>query len=125
MSEIWTIMTATLGVPPRPDDAFTWEYLDGDGKFRSWSGTPLEFYKAFTSRQYPVGGVYLNLRVSFSAEFFFSQRIPSLLSTTLGMNIKSSTLLISWEISGGDARFFVILFWSKLRSFLADGSDGP
>ena len=60
MSEIWTIMTATLGVPPRPDDAFTWEYLDGDGKFRSWSGTPLEFYKAFTSRQYPVGGVYLN-----------------------------------------------------------------
>ena len=71
MSEIWTIMTATLGVPPRPDDAFTWEYLDGDGKFRSWSGTPLEFYKAFTSRQYPVGGVYLNLRVSFSAEFFF------------------------------------------------------
>lgn len=54
MAEIWTIMTATLGVPPRPDSKFTWDYYDKVGKPKSWTGTPREFYKAFTSKQYPV-----------------------------------------------------------------------
>lgn len=54
MAEIWTIMTATLGVPPKPDERFTWDYYDKDGKPKSWSGTPVEFYKAFSSKQYPV-----------------------------------------------------------------------
>lgn len=54
MAEIWNIMTSTLGVPPRPDSKFTWDYYDKDGKSRSWSGTPLEFYRAFSSREYPV-----------------------------------------------------------------------
>ncbi|KAI5115416.1 hypothetical protein M0805_001566 [Coniferiporia weirii] len=53
MSEVWTIMTATLGVPPRPTDRFTWDYYDKDGKPKSWSGTPVEFYKSFSSKQYP------------------------------------------------------------------------
>ena len=54
MREVWTIMTATLGVPPRPDAAFTWDYYDKDGKPHSWSGTPREFYASFASKQYPV-----------------------------------------------------------------------
>ena len=55
MSEVWAIMTATLGVPPRPDAPFTWDYYDRDGKPKSWTGTPIEFLKAFSSKQYPVG----------------------------------------------------------------------
>jgi bleomycin hydrolase len=26
MQEVYTIMSATLGVPPKPDATFTWEY---------------------------------------------------------------------------------------------------
>ncbi|KAJ6609816.1 peptidase C1B bleomycin hydrolase [Mycena sp. CBHHK59/15] len=32
MKEVYTIMTATLGVPPSPDAKFVWEYYDADGK---------------------------------------------------------------------------------------------
>ncbi|KAI6121526.1 peptidase C1B, bleomycin hydrolase [Pisolithus sp. B1] len=53
MQEVYTIMTATLGVPPKPDTPFTWEYYSEDGKYSKWEGTPLEFYKAFTTRYTP------------------------------------------------------------------------
>ncbi|EJD03401.1 peptidase C1B, bleomycin hydrolase [Fomitiporia mediterranea MF3/22] len=53
MAEVWSIMTALLGVPPMPNNRFTWDYYDKDGKPKTWSGTPLEFYKAFASKQYP------------------------------------------------------------------------
>ncbi|KAJ6499410.1 peptidase C1B bleomycin hydrolase [Mycena sanguinolenta] len=52
MKEIYTIMTATLGVPPSPEDKFTWDYYDVDGKPGSWEGTPKEFFKAFVSKPY-------------------------------------------------------------------------
>ena len=45
MGEIWTIVTATLGVPPKPDSKFTWSYYDKGGVPHTWTGTPLEFYK--------------------------------------------------------------------------------
>ncbi|KAG6813314.1 hypothetical protein H0H92_012127 [Tricholoma furcatifolium] len=54
VKEIYTILTATLGVPPSVDDKFTWEYTDADGKFGKWQGTPLEFARAFVSKPYPV-----------------------------------------------------------------------
>lgn len=54
MQDIYTIVSATLGVPPRPDISFTWEYYNDDGKYCKWEGTPIEFYRAFTTR-YPVG----------------------------------------------------------------------
>lgn len=54
MKEIYTIMTATLGVPPSPNKSFTWDYYDSDGKSGVWEGTPLEFYKTFVSKTYPV-----------------------------------------------------------------------
>jgi bleomycin hydrolase len=53
MKEIYTIMTATLGPPPNPNKAFTWDYYDSDGKPASWEGTPLEFYQSFVSKAYP------------------------------------------------------------------------
>ncbi|KLO19561.1 peptidase C1B, bleomycin hydrolase [Schizopora paradoxa] len=53
MKEVWTIMTIALGTPPNPNDKFTWDYYDKDDKPHSWTGTPIEFYKAFSSTQYP------------------------------------------------------------------------
>lgn len=50
MQEVYTIMSATLGVPPKPDVPFTWEYYTEDGKYAKWEGTPLQFYKAFTTK---------------------------------------------------------------------------
>jgi bleomycin hydrolase len=32
LGEIYTIMAATLGVPPKPDVKFTWDYYDADSK---------------------------------------------------------------------------------------------
>ncbi|CAE6445273.1 unnamed protein product [Rhizoctonia solani] len=54
MAEIWKAMSVAVGVPPRPDEKFVWDYKDKDGKVKSWEGTPREFYKAFTSKQYPA-----------------------------------------------------------------------
>jgi bleomycin hydrolase len=45
MHEIYTVMTATLGVPPMPDAKFSWDYYDKDGKAFTWEGTPKQFYK--------------------------------------------------------------------------------
>jgi bleomycin hydrolase len=59
MKEIYAVMTATLGVPPKPDDKFVWEYYNADGKPGRWEGTAVEYYKAFSSTTYPVSCVIL------------------------------------------------------------------
>jgi len=46
MYKIYTIMSASLGVPPKPDAAFIWEHYTEDGKYAKWEDT-LQFYKAF------------------------------------------------------------------------------
>jgi bleomycin hydrolase len=48
MKEIYSIMTATLGVPPSAHRKFTWDYRDKDDKPGRWIGTPVEFYKVRT-----------------------------------------------------------------------------
>lgn len=48
LQEIYGILVLSLGVPPKPDDTFTWNFHDKDGKFRSITTTPLEFYKENT-----------------------------------------------------------------------------
>jgi bleomycin hydrolase len=45
LREIHCILTLMLGPPPKPDEKFTWEYLDKDGKFHGLNLTPLEFAK--------------------------------------------------------------------------------
>ncbi|KAF8583880.1 bleomycin hydrolase [Ramaria rubella] len=54
MKEVWNVLTATLGVPPNPDDKFMWEYTDKSGVVKSWEGTPKDFYKQFSSKSYPA-----------------------------------------------------------------------
>lgn len=54
MKEVYTIMTATLGVPPMANEKFTWDYYDKDGKAGHWEGTAREFYKTFASDKYSV-----------------------------------------------------------------------
>jgi bleomycin hydrolase len=49
VAEIWKAMTAAMGVPPRPDEKFCWDYKDKDGKVKSWEGTPRDFYKVRAS----------------------------------------------------------------------------
>ena len=56
MKEVYTIMSATLGVPPLPgadgaQEAFVWDFYDKDGKPGHWEGTPREFY-AIAKGQY-------------------------------------------------------------------------
>ena len=46
MAEIYRIISVALGVPPRADEKFTWDYYDANDKVRRWEGTPIEFYKA-------------------------------------------------------------------------------
>ena len=57
MKEVYTIMSATLSVPPRAEDKFVWDYYDKDGKAGRWEGTPAQFYKAFAYDKYAVSGV--------------------------------------------------------------------
>lgn len=54
LKDVYVVMSATLGVPPKPDEEFTWEYYDKDGKPGSWTGTPKQFYKAFAYDKYSV-----------------------------------------------------------------------
>ncbi|KAK7056376.1 bleomycin hydrolase [Paramarasmius palmivorus] len=53
IKEVYTVMTATLGVPPSPDKKFVWEYYDSDGKVGRWEGTPKEYYAAFSPKYKP------------------------------------------------------------------------
>jgi bleomycin hydrolase len=50
LGEVYTIMAATLGAPPRPDAEFTWDYYDADSKPHSWTGTPRAFYRQFVDK---------------------------------------------------------------------------
>ncbi|KIY74276.1 peptidase C1B bleomycin hydrolase [Cylindrobasidium torrendii FP15055 ss-10] len=52
MQEVYNVMTATLGVPPMPDQKFTWEYYDADGKVGTFTGTPVEFFEKYAAKPY-------------------------------------------------------------------------
>ena len=54
MKDIYTIMSATLGVIPSPDEKFVWDYYDKDGKPGRWEGTPKEFYQKVAVDKYSV-----------------------------------------------------------------------
>ncbi|KAG8898593.1 hypothetical protein FRB99_007337 [Tulasnella sp. 403] len=54
MSEVYRILTVTLGVPPKPDEKFTFEYYDVDEKFHTYVGTPVEFYKQHKNPKYSL-----------------------------------------------------------------------
>lgn len=54
MGEIYNILTATLGVPPKPDEKFVWEYVDANNKAGRWEGTPIEYFQEFAAKPYKV-----------------------------------------------------------------------
>ncbi|KAF8515690.1 peptidase C1B bleomycin hydrolase [Hysterangium stoloniferum] len=54
LQEVWRVLTATLGVPPSPEEKFTYEFVDKAGVAKVWEGTPKDFYKQFTSKAYPA-----------------------------------------------------------------------
>ena len=61
LKEVYTIMSAILGVPPLPtsgsgkdNNRFVWEYYDKDGKAGRWEGTPKELYD-IAKGDYSVG----------------------------------------------------------------------
>lgn len=47
--QIHLILTLALGPPPPSDTAFTWQYLDKDGKAQELKTTPIEFAKELNS----------------------------------------------------------------------------
>ncbi|KAJ3553312.1 hypothetical protein NP233_g12673 [Leucocoprinus birnbaumii] len=50
--EVYMIMTATLGVPPKPTRRFVWDYIDADGKAGRWEGSPKQFYEEYGAKPY-------------------------------------------------------------------------
>jgi len=52
MREVYTVMTATLGVPPSPNKKFVWEYIDSDDKTGRWEGTPREYFDQFGTKPF-------------------------------------------------------------------------
>jgi len=44
LGEVYNVMSATLGVPPQPDDKFVWDYYVKDGKAGRWEGSAKQFY---------------------------------------------------------------------------------
>ena len=57
MKEIYTVMSATLGVPPPADEKFVWDYYDKGRKPRSWKDTARELYKVFAKYSVSVATV--------------------------------------------------------------------
>lgn len=44
LQQIYNILALTLGVPPKPDEKFVWEYKDKDGNYGRINTTPVGFY---------------------------------------------------------------------------------
>jgi bleomycin hydrolase len=53
--EIYSVKTATLGVPPPPGKRFVWEYIDADDKVGQWEGSPKDFVEQFVNKPYSPG----------------------------------------------------------------------
>lgn len=44
--QIYNIIALSLGTPPKPNDAFAWEFVDKNGKYQHFETTPTDFYSA-------------------------------------------------------------------------------
>ncbi|UZJ54242.1 hypothetical protein CBS101457_003562 [Exobasidium rhododendri] len=59
MAEVYRMMVIALGVPPKPDESFTFEYLDREDKFHAIKTTPREFLDKYTGSFDPSGACSL------------------------------------------------------------------
>ena len=64
MRDISLIMTLLLGPPPSPNEAFTWEYADKDGKAQQLTMTPKAFAKDISSADYRVSSAVIEGMIS-------------------------------------------------------------
>lgn len=94
VKEVYMIMTATLGVPPKSTEKFVWEYLDSDGKAGRWEGTPQQFYSEFGTKPYSVclSRLTNNYSHSLSGHSLLNVFPSSMILVTI---IPSCTLLIN------------------------------
>lgn len=44
MQTIYGVLTLSLGAPPKPNDTFTWNFVDKEQKYRSITTTPLDYF---------------------------------------------------------------------------------
>jgi len=51
LSEIFNVLSITLGTPPKASEKILWEYYDRDNVFHSFSGSPIEFYEKYGKRK--------------------------------------------------------------------------
>lgn len=49
LQEVHCILTLMLGPPPKPDQKFSWEYYDADGKYHKVQKTPLQLASELSS----------------------------------------------------------------------------
>jgi bleomycin hydrolase len=56
LGEVYSVMSATLGVPLQPNDKFVWDYYDKDGKAGRWEGTAKQFYAVRRKRYHIMTG---------------------------------------------------------------------
>lgn len=64
MQEIALVMTLLLGPPPSPDQAFTWQYADKNGKAHELSITPRDFAKDIASSDFRVNSAVIEGMIS-------------------------------------------------------------
>lgn len=53
LKEVYKILTLTLGVPPKADEKFTWEFVDKYENFHKIEVTPVDFFKKFINFDLP------------------------------------------------------------------------
>lgn len=64
MQEISLIMTLLLGPPPSPDEEFTWQYADKDGKAHELKTKPKVFAKDIASAEFRVNSTVIEKMIS-------------------------------------------------------------
>ena len=96
LREIYGVMSATLGVPPQPNDKFVWDYYDKDGKAGRWEGTAKQFYTVRRNCFQLWGNepTWVNL-FRHSRTNIIQPPTPSLLSMIPAMPIRSCIQLIN------------------------------
>jgi bleomycin hydrolase len=72
MEQIYGVLTLALGAPPKPDDTFTWNYVDKDQKYHTLTTTPLDFFKDnvdAVSLPAPLSGLPVQSKANISERF--------------------------------------------------------
>jgi hypothetical protein len=112
MQEVYTVMTATLGVPIRPDQTFSWEYYEdgpgGNGRAKTWQGTPREFYANIAQGKYKVRSKTIHvIRYNMITLCACSRQNRSRLSMTQETATAKFTPWTSSEMSGAADQYCV------------------